>query len=79
MKDYIDVYNDNGNKEQMEVVCTFNLEGYDYNYIIYKTLDSSHYYIGKYKGDSIVNLETNLSEKEFTLAEKILEGVLNND
>lgn len=79
MKDYIDVYDDNGNKEQMEVICTFNLEGYDYTYIIYKTLDSSHYYIGKYKGENLVDIDTNLSEKEYNLAEKILEGVLNND
>jgi len=78
MKDYIDVYTDNG-VEKMEVVLIFNLEGYKYNYIIYRTLDNEHYYIGKYIGENIVDLDTNLSENEMLLAEKILEGVLDNE
>lgn len=79
MKDYIDVINDSGNTIKMEVVTIFKLNSYDFNYIIYKEIDDSHYYIGKYKGNDIVNLDTNLSSKELELANFILEGVIKDE
>lgn len=71
----IDVY-ENDIKKQMEVVTTFKLEGYNYNYIIYRELDKSHYYVAKYKGENIVNLNTDLSNSELILCNKVLKEVL---
>ena len=76
MKDYIDIYDENDNKRQMEVVTTFKLDEFDFNYIIYRELDKSHYYIAKYKGNTIVNLNTDLSNKELILCNKIFKEVL---
>ena len=76
MKDYIDIYDENDNKRQMEVVTTFKLDEFDFNYIIYRELDKSHYYIAKYKGNNIVNLNTDLSNKELILCNKIFKEVL---
>ena len=76
MKDYIDIYNKDGKIEKMEAVSIFNLDGYDYNYIIYKTLDNKHYYIAKYKGEDIVNLDTNLTTEELSLANKVFESII---
>ena len=36
--DYIDIYDDKGNKKQMQVVSIFELEGKNYHYIVYKEL-----------------------------------------
>lgn len=77
MRDYIDIYNEDGTIEKMEAVTIFNLEGYDYNYIIYRTLDAKHYFVAKYIGDEIVDLDTNLSTEEMNLANKILESIIN--
>ena len=60
----------------MEVVTTFKLDEYDFNYIIYRELDMSHYYIAKYKGDNIVNLNTDLSNNELLLANKVFKEVI---
>lgn len=76
MKNYIDIYDENDNKKQMEVVAIFKLDGYDFNYIIYSELDKSHYYIGKYKGEEIVDLNTDLSNQELVLCNKVLKAVL---
>lgn len=76
MKDYIDIYNKNGTVEKMEAVTIFKLEEYEYNYIIYRTLDKKHYYIAKYKGEEIVDLSTDLNEHEMKLANKILESII---
>lgn len=75
MKDYIKVLDKNNIERLAEIVVIFNLEDYDFNYIIYKELDNSHTYIAKYKGKDIVNLDRNLSEEELRLANIIYEGV----
>ena len=62
--DYITITKDNGQKEVMEVVTIFNRSNSDYNYIIYKSLSSDDYYTAKYKGNDIVNLDTDLDEEE---------------
>ena len=76
MKDYIKIYDQNNNERTVEIVTTFKLEQYNSNYIIYKELDNSHYYIAKYNGEDIVDLDTDLSKEEISLVEKIFEGVL---
>lgn len=76
MKDTIEVTLENGTIEEMEVVFTFKLEGYSYNYLIYKKKDKTKYYIAKYEGENTVKLNTDFTEKELKLAEAILEGVV---
>lgn len=76
MRDYINVYDDNDNLIKMEVVLIFKLDGYKYNYIAYKEIDGDNIYISRYLGKNIVSLDNNLSDKEFELSQKILEGVM---
>ncbi len=76
MKDIIEVFDENNNKKEMEVVTTFTLEEFDYNYIIYRELDKSHYYIAKYKGENFVNLNTDLSNEELILCNKVFKEVI---
>lgn len=75
MKDYIKILDKNNIERLAEIVVIFNLEGYDFNYIIYKELDNSHTYIARYQGEDLVDLDTNLSEEELRLANIIYEGV----
>lgn len=75
MKDLIEITDKSGKTRQVELITKFQLEGYDYNYIIYKELDVSHNYVARYKGENIVNLDTNLSQLELTLANIIFKGV----
>ena len=74
--DYITITKENGENEVMEVVTIFNKSDSDYNYIIYKSLDSNVYYTGKYNGDTVVDLNTDLSEEEKKYANGILKGLV---
>ena len=74
--DYIDIYDDKGNKKQMQVVSIFELEGKNYHYIVYKELDNNKTYLAKYKENKI-DLDTNISDEELLLCEAILNGVIN--
>ena len=74
MKDYIKVLDKNNIERLAEIVVIFNLEDYDFNYIIYKELDNSHYYLAKYK-DNIEELNTDFSEKEYELCNEIFKEV----
>ena len=76
MKDYIEVYNDEGSKDIMEAVCTFKLKNYEANYIIYCELDKSHYYLAKYDNNDIANLNTDFSNEEFDLAFNVFKEVI---
>ena len=76
MKDYIEVYDEQGKIEIMESVCTFKLKDYNSNYIIYCELDKSHYYLGKYDGEEIANLNTDFTEDEFNQAFKIFKEIV---
>ena len=78
MKDYIEVLDKNNEFKKMEIVTIFNIENYDYNYIIYTELDKSNYYLAKYKGDKINELLSNFDEKEFEIANEIFNGVVKN-
>ena len=74
--DYIYVIDDENKKEKMEVVSIFNFEDSNYNYIIYKSLLKEEYFIGKYQGDNITLLDTNLNEKELNFANNILNTLI---
>lgn len=73
--DYIYVYDSENKKRKMEVVSTFKIEEYPHNYIVYKELDSSKYYLAKYKKNS-KKLITNISDKEYRLCKAIFEGLV---
>ena len=75
MKDLIEITDKNKQKRKVELITKFNLDGFKYNYIIYRELDKSHTYIAKYEGENIVNLNTNLSPAELSMAEIIYRGV----
>ena len=74
--DYINIMKSNGQNEVMEVVTIYNMSNSEYNYIIYKSLDNKEYYTGKYIGNDIVDLNTDLSEEEKVYAEGILNGLV---
>lgn len=78
-KDYFSLITDDGNEKKMEIVSTFNINNSSYNYIIYREIDKSHYYIAKYLGDEIVDLDTNISDDEYEVASKILEGIMDKN
>lgn len=75
MKDLIEITDKLGKTRQVELITKFELEGFDYNYIIYRELDGSHNYVARYRGENIVNLDTNLSSLELELAKVIFKGV----
>lgn len=74
--DYVFVINEKNEKEKMEVVSLFNMSNSDYNYIIYKPINIKNYYVAKYKGDEIADLNTDLSGKEFMYANSILNSLV---
>ena len=76
MKDYIEVYDEQGKMEIMEAVCTFKLKNYDSNYIIYCELDKSHYYLAKYDNNDISDLNTDFKQDEFDQAFKVFKEIV---
>ena len=78
MKDYIEVYDDDGKMEIMEAVMTFHLNEYQSNYIIYSELDKSHYYLAKYNNNDMSDLDTDFEDKEFEKAANIFNEVIND-
>ena len=74
--DYIIVKKDNGEEEKMEVVSIYNMENSDYNYIIYRSLINDEYYTAKYKGNDVVDLDTDLSKEEEIYADSILRAIV---
>lgn len=78
-KNYIDITLNTGEIKKMEIVSTFKIENYPYDYIIYCELDKSHYYLAKYMNDNLNSLSTDFNEDEFLLANKIFEGVVNEN
>ncbi len=73
MKDYIDILDENNNKETMEAVCSFELNSF--SFIIYTDLDKKHYYLSKYDKDN--NLITDISDDEYNKANSIFMEVMN--
>lgn len=76
MKDYIEVFDEQGKMEIMEAVCTFKLKNYDSNYIIYCELDKSHYYLAKYDNNDISDLNTDFKQDEFDQAFKVFKEIV---
>ena len=63
--DYIFITKSDNTVEKMEAVTIFNISNSDYNYIIYKSLKTGDYYAGKYLGDDISDLDTNLEDEKY--------------
>ena len=76
---YVYIYNSSKKIEKMQVISIFNLSISDYKYIIYKSLKNNDYFIAKYKGDSIEDLDTNLDDLELKLANKILLDIVGEE
>lgn len=76
MQDLIEIYDEKGNITKMEVVTIFRLDEYSFNYIIYKSPEDDNYFVAKYNGNNLVNLNTNLSKKELIFSNKVLKEVL---
>ena len=73
--DFVYIEDVHRGKVKMEVVSTFELEGYLFHYIIYKELDGSHYYLAKYK-DNVEELDTHISDNEYRLCDAIFKEVV---
>lgn len=75
--DYIYIIKNNNEMEKMEVVTIYNVSNSDYNYIIYKSLDDNdNYYVGKYMGDAVNELVTDLSDEERNYAQGVYEALV---
>lgn len=74
--DYVYVTKESGIIEKMEVVTLFNLSNSDYNYIIYKSLSGNDYYVGKYIGEDVSDLITDLNGKELEYAKGIFDALV---
>lgn len=73
--DFVYIRDENNYEKKMEIVSVFELDGYDYKYIIYCELDKSHYYLAKYK-DNVEDLDTDLSDKELSLCNAIFKEIV---
>lgn len=74
--DYIYITKEDNTTEKMEVVTIFNISNSDYNYIIYKSINNTDYYVGKYVGNDICNLETDLTDIEMNYANGVFEALV---
>ena len=70
------VTDDNGQKTQMEAVAIYSMEVTGYNYIIYRNIEQTDYYIAKFKDDDIENMITELDDKEYSYANIVLNEVM---
>lgn len=73
--DKVYIYDENNNRIEMEVVTIFKFANSLFNYIIYTDNERKKYYTAKYVND-IGELNTDFSDKELQLCNKILEGVI---
>lgn len=77
MKDYIEVYDKDNNKEKVEVILSFKYFRNHVNYIVYRSLKNNQIYAGRYDPTKLVGkLETDLSDNEKKIIETELRGVL---
>ncbi len=74
--DYIYITKEDNTTEKMEVVTIFNISNSDYNYIIYKSINNTDYYVGKYVGNDICNLETDFTDSEMNYANGVFEALV---
>lgn len=74
--EYIELEDNNGNKIEVEVVSIFKLDGYSDNYMIYCDKEKEHYYVAKFKDDNKEDLDTDLSNEEYTLVNNVFKEVI---
>lgn len=73
MKDYIYIYNENGEKIKMEAVIALKLNNSDDQYIAYRDENKPNdIYIAKIKSNTN-ELDTNLSNKEKRMLKEIIQ------
>lgn len=73
MKDYVYVYNENGEKIKMEAVIAVKLDNSDDKYIAYREENNPEdIYIAKIKSHTN-ELDTNLSSREKEMLKEIIE------
>ena len=73
--DKVYIYDENNNRIEMEVVTIFKFSNNIFNYVIYTDKNHDNYYVAKYMYE-IDELNTDFSESELKLCNKILEGVI---
>lgn len=74
-KDLFWITDDKGNRIQMEAVVMYAIRLTGYNYIIYRDLDQSNYYVAKFTDDDTQTMITDLDEKEYSYAKIVLNEV----
>lgn len=74
--DYINIMKSNGQNEVMEVVTIYNMSNSKYNYIIYKSLITGDYYAGKYLGDNVSDLDTDLESFEIEFVSGVFDSLV---
>lgn len=73
MKDYIYIYNENGEKIKMEAVIALKLDNSDDEYIAYREENNpDDIYVAKIKPHTN-ELDTNLSDREKEMLKEIIE------
>lgn len=75
-KDLVYIEDSEGNYLGFEIVTIYSVGNSKYNYIIYRNSEEKDYYIAKYMGDEISELDTNLTEEEIKVGRVILKGVI---
>ena len=76
MDDYIEITDEDGNVLEKELVTIFKINSSDNSYVIYR--DPEQFYIAKFLGTDIHNLDTDLSKEELTQCKlKIKEAFIN--
>ena len=77
MKSLIDIYDASGKVTTMELL--FSFKNNEINYIIYKEPNKEQLYAAKYIKNINEDFDSNLSESELQLCNKIYEEVLNEN
>lgn len=76
MKDYVYIYNENGEEIKMEAILAFKMEDSGEQYLLYKEEDNnSEIYVAKVKSHTN-ELDTNLTDEEKHMAKEVLEQQL---
>ena len=74
--DYIYITKEDNSIEKMEAVTIFNISNSNYNYIIYKSLITGDYYAGKYFGDDMSDLDTDLNSFEIECVSGVFDSLI---
>lgn len=77
--DIIEITKKDGTVEKMEVVSIYIRSDKPYNYIIYRSLETNQYYTGKYIGEKLVKLDTNLDKEEMEYAHGVFKSLVGGE